>query len=115
MQACRGTTRRAGREHGGGGGCSQGLPAAKEACIQASLVAAYGDEQIELLAEFYGKKGAIIDGNSRVFDGEAAIDQWRKFRTAELWNKRHMEWRPMCKELLLDEVSGRLYVSDCEL
>lgn len=50
-----------------------------------------------------------------MFDGEAAIDQWRKFRTAELWNKRHMEWRPMCKELLLDEVSGRLYVSDCEL
>ena len=56
---------------------------AAKAAKEASL-AAYGDEQIELLAEFYGKKGAIIDGNSRVFDGEAAIDQWRKFRTAEL-------------------------------
>ena len=75
--------------------------AAKEASL-----ASYGDEQIERLADFYGAKGAIIDGDSRVFDGGAVIDQWRTFRTGELWNKRHMEWRPMCKELLLDEVRG---------
>ena len=79
---------------------------AKEACH-----AAHGNEQIELLAKFYSEKGAITDGGSRVFDGEAAIDQWRKFRAAELWNKRHMEWRPMCKELLLDEVCVWLCIS----
>ena len=64
---------------------------AAKAAKEASL-AAYGDEQIELLAEFYGKKGAIIDGNSRVFDGEAAIDQWRKFRTAELDSGTSATW-----------------------
>ena len=55
------------------------------------------------------RKRAIIDGKSRVFDADEAMDQWRKFRSSELWTKRHMEWRPMCKELLLDEVHGWQY------
>ena len=64
-------------------------------------LATYGDTQIRLLAEHY--KDAIIDGDSRVFDKEAAIDEWNRFRTDELWKRRHMEWRPMWEELLVEE------------
>ena len=79
------------------------VKAARTEAMDAAL-ATYGDDEIALLSEHYGKKGAIIDGDSRLFDSDAAIDQWRQFRTSELCTKSHMSWRQMCKELLLDQV-----------
>ena len=39
---------------------------------------------------------AIIDGNERAFNRSASINEWRKFRTDELWDLRDMDWRAMC-------------------
>ena len=66
-----------------------------------AFLATYGEEQIDLLCVHY--KDAIIDGDSRVFDPEGAKAQWREFRTAQLWNMRHMNWRDMWEQLLADE------------
>ena len=46
---------------------------------------------------------AIIDGNERAFNRSASINEWRKFRTDELWDLRDMDWRAMCKVLLSNE------------
>ena len=62
---------------------------------------AYGDTQIGLLASHY--TNAIIDGDVRVFDEEAVIDQWNRFRSDELWPRRDMQWRLMWEELLVKE------------
>ena len=70
-------------------------------------LATYGDAQIGLLAAHY--KGAIIDGDSRVFDEEAVITEWRSFRTNELWNERESEWRPQWKALLSDPAKCAKY------
>ena len=66
-----------------------------------AFLATYGEEQIDLLCIHY--KDAITDGDSRVFDPEGAKAQWREFRTAQLWNMRHMNWRDMWEQLLADE------------
>ena len=81
-----------------------------------ATLATHGNDEIELLAEHYSSKGALVDGDSRLFDRDAAIDQWRQFRTSELCTKSLMSWRPMCKELLLDEVQEkeRLHLVVCE-
>ena len=62
-----------------------------------------------------GENKAIIDGYTRVFDKEDLIDEWHNFRTDELWPRRHMSWRPMCKELLLDESIQEKYPNICFL
>ena len=75
----------------------------------------YGNKEIRLVAAHYGTNGAIIDGNGRVFSEEARIDEFTGFRTDYLWPNRHLEWRPMCKKLLLDERVRRLYPHQCFL
>ena len=50
------------------------LPLAKAAKGRSASLASYGDGKIVRLAELCGVKGAVIGGDSRVFDGGAVAD-----------------------------------------